>query len=44
MLKATAGGGGRGIRMVAGPADHEDAYQRTRDEACLLYTTDAADD
>ena len=33
MLKATAGGGGRGIRMVAGPADLEDAYQRTRDEA-----------
>jgi len=33
MLKATAGGGGRGIRMVAGPADLEEAYQRTRDEA-----------
>jgi acetyl/propionyl-CoA carboxylase alpha subunit/acetyl-CoA carboxylase carboxyltransferase component len=33
MLKATAGGGGRGIRMVASPADLEDAYQRTRDEA-----------
>ncbi len=33
MLKATAGGGGRGIRMVAGPAELEDAYQRTRDEA-----------
>jgi acetyl/propionyl-CoA carboxylase alpha subunit/acetyl-CoA carboxylase carboxyltransferase component len=33
MLKATAGGGGRGIRMVAGAADLEDAYQRTRDEA-----------
>ncbi len=33
MLKATAGGGGRGIRMVAAPADLEDAYQRTRDEA-----------
>ncbi|RNI23206.1 ATP-grasp domain-containing protein [Flexivirga caeni] len=33
MLKATAGGGGRGIRKVSGPADLEDAYQRTRDEA-----------
>src|SRR4029079_11505563 len=33
MLKATAGGGGRGIRMVAGAADLEDAYQRTGDEA-----------
>ena len=33
MLKATAGGGGRGIRMVASGADLEDAYQRTRDEA-----------
>ena len=33
MLKATAGGGGRGIRMVASAADLEDAYQRTSDEA-----------
>ena len=33
MLKATAGGGGRGIRMVASADDLEDAYQRTRDEA-----------
>ncbi|MGV7541000.1 ATP-binding protein, partial [Mycobacterium kansasii] len=33
MLKATAGGGGRGIRMVASDADLEDAYLRTRDEA-----------
>jgi len=33
MLKATAGGGGRGIRMVASAADLEDAYQRTKDEA-----------
>ncbi|KRF14560.1 ATP-binding protein [Nocardioides sp. Soil796] len=33
MLKATAGGGGRGIRKVENPADLEDAYQRTRDEA-----------
>ncbi|MCB0892391.1 MAG: ATP-grasp domain-containing protein, partial [Propionibacteriaceae bacterium] len=33
MLKATAGGGGRGIRKVEGPDDLVDAYQRTRDEA-----------
>jgi acetyl/propionyl-CoA carboxylase alpha subunit/acetyl-CoA carboxylase carboxyltransferase component len=33
MLKATAGGGGRGIRMVDSPASLEDAFQRTRDEA-----------
>ncbi|MFC6707824.1 carboxyl transferase domain-containing protein [Flexivirga alba] len=33
MLKATAGGGGRGIRKVTGRAELEDAYQRTRDEA-----------
>ncbi|HQE32806.1 MAG TPA: biotin carboxylase N-terminal domain-containing protein, partial [Propionibacteriaceae bacterium] len=33
MLKATAGGGGRGIRRVDGPEDLAEAYQRTRDEA-----------
>ncbi|HEY9291958.1 MAG TPA: biotin carboxylase N-terminal domain-containing protein, partial [Microlunatus sp.] len=33
MLKATAGGGGRGIRMVHRAADLTEAYQRTRDEA-----------
>lgn len=33
MLKATAGGGGRGIRKVNGPDELADAYQRTRDEA-----------
>ncbi|SHJ76218.1 Acetyl/propionyl-CoA carboxylase, alpha subunit [Tessaracoccus bendigoensis DSM 12906] len=33
MLKATAGGGGRGIRKVTSPDELEDAYQRTRDEA-----------
>ena len=33
MLKATAGGGGRGIRKVTGPDELTDAYQRTRDEA-----------
>ncbi|WP_132993911.1 carboxyl transferase domain-containing protein [Gordonia zhaorongruii] len=33
MLKATAGGGGRGIRKVTDDADLVDAYQRTREEA-----------
>lgn len=33
MLKASAGGGGRGIRKVSTPAELTDAYQRTRDEA-----------
>ena len=33
MLKATAGGGGRGIRKVESASELEDAYQRTRDEA-----------
>ncbi|WP_246456046.1 carboxyl transferase domain-containing protein [Nocardioides mesophilus] len=37
MLKATAGGGGRGIRMVASEADLEDAYQRTSDEALRAF-------
>ena len=33
MLKATAGGGGRGIRKAASAEELEDVYQRTRDEA-----------
>jgi acetyl/propionyl-CoA carboxylase alpha subunit/acetyl-CoA carboxylase carboxyltransferase component len=33
MLKATAGGGGRGIRKVTTDAELTDAYERTRDEA-----------
>lgn len=33
MLKATAGGGGRGIRLVTNDADLAEAYERTRDEA-----------
>ena len=33
MLKATAGGGGRGIRKVSSDAELTDAYERTRDEA-----------
>src|SRR6476620_11256422 len=37
MLKATAVGGGRGIRMVASAADLEDAFQRTSDEALRAF-------
>ena len=33
MLKATAGGGGRGIRMIASAAELSEAYERTRMEA-----------
>ncbi|EHR61944.1 ATP-binding protein [Saccharomonospora cyanea] len=33
MLKATAGGGGRGIRVVSSEAELADAYERTRMEA-----------
>ena len=37
MLKATAGGGGRGIRKVASAVDLEDAFQRTSDEALRSF-------
>ncbi|RSM74316.1 fused acetyl/propionyl-CoA carboxylase subunit alpha/methylmalonyl-CoA decarboxylase subunit alpha [Actinoplanes sp. ATCC 53533] len=37
MLKATAGGGGRGIRMVASGADLTDAYERTSQEALRAF-------
>ncbi|MEU8137079.1 carboxyl transferase domain-containing protein [Streptodolium elevatio] len=37
MLKATAGGGGRGIRMVASPDELADAYQRTSQEALRAF-------
>jgi len=33
MLKATAGGGGRGIRVVTSESELADAFDRTRDEA-----------
>jgi len=33
MLKATAGGGGRGIRMITSREELADAYERTRQEA-----------
>ncbi|MEU3457157.1 carboxyl transferase domain-containing protein [Micromonospora sp. NPDC006766] len=37
MLKATAGGGGRGIRMVASAADLTEAYERTSQEALRAF-------
>ena len=37
MLKATAGGGGRGIRMVASAGDLADAYERTSQEALRAF-------
>ncbi|MEV0407640.1 biotin carboxylase N-terminal domain-containing protein [Actinoallomurus sp. NPDC050550] len=37
MLKATAGGGGRGIRMVASKEDLTDAYERTSKEALRAF-------
>jgi len=37
MLKATAGGGGRGIRVVTSDDELADAYQRTRDEASRAF-------
>ncbi|QWF77743.1 ATP-binding protein [Amycolatopsis sp. CA-230715] len=37
MLKATAGGGGRGIRMVASADDLTEAYERTSQEALRAF-------
>lgn len=37
MLKATAGGGGRGIRLVRSEADLDEAYELTRDEALRAF-------
>ncbi|WP_039805125.1 ATP-binding protein [Nocardia araoensis] len=37
MLKATAGGGGRGIRVVTNEAELVDAYERTRQEAARAF-------
>ncbi|GLL07780.1 carboxyl transferase domain-containing protein [Dactylosporangium matsuzakiense] len=37
MLKATAGGGGRGIRMVASADELTDAYERTSAEALRAF-------
>ncbi|MCW2647947.1 MAG: Carbamoyl-phosphate synthase chain ATP-binding protein [Pseudonocardiales bacterium] len=40
MLKATAGGGGRGIRVVASEDELAETYQRTRDEAGRAFGSD----
>ena len=37
MLKACAGGGGRGIRLVTNPADLEEAYQQATSEAISSF-------
>ncbi len=37
MLKATAGGGGRGIRVITSDAELTDAFDRTRDEAARAF-------
>ncbi len=37
MLKATAGGGGRGIRVVTSAAELTDAYERTSQEAARAF-------
>ena len=37
MLKATAGGGGRGIRVITSDADLTDAYERTSQEAARAF-------
>ena len=37
MLKATAGGGGRGIRVIANEAELVDAYERTSQEAARAF-------
>ncbi|WP_159846987.1 ATP-binding protein [Nocardia sp. CY41] len=37
MLKATAGGGGRGIRVITNEAELVDAYERTRQEAARAF-------
>ncbi|MET8043442.1 carboxyl transferase domain-containing protein [Micromonospora sp. NPDC005215] len=37
MLKATAGGGGRGIRVIRNEAELDDAYERTSQEAARAF-------
>ncbi len=37
MLKASAGGGGRGIRVINDDTELADAYERTRDEATRAF-------
>ncbi|MGI5150202.1 carboxyl transferase domain-containing protein [Plantactinospora sp. CA-294935] len=37
MLKATAGGGGRGIRVITNDSELSDAFERTRQEAARAF-------
>src|SRR5215204_878651 len=39
MLKATAGGGGRGIRVITNEAELADAYERTSQEAARAFSS-----
>ncbi len=41
MLKATAGGGGRGIRVIASPGELSEAFERTRQEALRAFGSGA---
>jgi acetyl-CoA carboxylase biotin carboxylase subunit len=41
MLKASAGGGGKGIRIVTGPADLASAFERARSEAMSSFGDEA---
>jgi acetyl-CoA carboxylase biotin carboxylase subunit len=41
LLKAAAGGGGRGMRLVAGPAEIDDAYSRASAEAEAAFSDGA---
>ena len=44
LVKASAGGGGRGMRVVENEAELIAAVEGAKREACLLYTSDAADE
>jgi pyruvate carboxylase len=41
MVKALAGGGGRGMRAVADPNDLPDAFERCQSEALKAFGNDA---
>lgn len=40
LIKASAGGGGKGIRMVERDAEFEDAYKAAKDEALKFFASD----